>query len=83
MGGNYQNHVDSNIVLFLLGWWFQQFLVFIGVSYTFLTSDCNFLVLKQCDPLHPRCGYLKYGCNRAQKKVVNKLLSTLMLKIVC
>ncbi len=69
--------------LLLLGCWFQQFLVFISVSHTFFTSDCNFLVFKQCVPLHPCCGYLVIWLILFRKKVVNKLLFTLMLKVIC
>jgi hypothetical protein len=47
--------------LFLLGWWFQQFLVFIGVSHTFFTSNYSFIVFKQGVPFHPHYGYPEVG----------------------
>jgi hypothetical protein len=34
-------------------------LVFISVSHTFFTSDCNFFVFEQGVLLHPQCGYLE------------------------
>lgn len=45
--------------LLLLSWWFKQFLVFIGISYTFFTSDYSFLVFGQGVPFHSRCGHLE------------------------
>jgi len=49
--------LPSFVSLLLLSWWFQQFLIFIGVSNTFFTSDCIFFMFKQGVPLHPCCGY--------------------------
>ncbi len=43
------NHIrlPSFTSLLLFGWWFQQFMVFINVSHTFFTSDCNNLARKR------------------------------------
>jgi hypothetical protein len=49
----------SFVNLLLLYWWFQQLLVFIGVSHVFFTSDCSFLIFEQDVLLHPHFGYLK------------------------
>jgi hypothetical protein len=53
------NHIyfPSFASLLLLGWWFQQFPIFIGVSHTFFTNDYSFFMFKQGVPLHPQCGY--------------------------
>ncbi len=55
------NHIysPSFTILFLLGWWFQQLLVFNGVSHTFFTSDYNLFMFEQGVPLHPCCSYLE------------------------
>jgi len=70
----------SCVSLLLLGWWFQQFSVFISISHIFFISNYSFLMF-QLPCVQTRCPSPSLlwlsgdnGCKLVRKKVVNKLL---------